>query len=93
MGRFNVTKKDEDMGAFKTPSLRSVALKAPYFHDGSAPTLEAAVRYMAGGGSADPQKSPIMVATGMSDDEIRKVVKYLESLTSTEAWAAPTLPQ
>ena len=92
VGRFNVTKKDEDMSAFKTPSLRSVALKAPYFHDGSAPTLEAAVRYMAGGGGADSKKSPLIVATGLNDDEIRKVVKFLESLTSTETWAAPALP-
>ncbi len=92
VGRFNVTKKDDDLSAFKTPSLRSVALKAPYFHDGSAPNLEAAVRYMASGGGADPKKSPLMVATGMTDDEIRKVVKYLESLTSTETWAAPAIP-
>lgn len=92
VGRFNVTKDVADTSAFKTPSLRSVALKAPFFHDGSAPTLEAAVRYMAGGGGADANKSPIMVATGMTDDEVKKVVKYLESLTSTESWRAPTLP-
>ncbi len=92
VGRFNVTKDVADTSAFKTPSLRSVALKAPFFHDGSAPTLEAAVRYMAGGGGADANKSPIMVATGMTDDEVKKVVKYLESLTSTERWTAPTLP-
>ena len=92
VGRFNVTKDVADTSAFKTPSLRSVALKAPFFHDGSAPTLEAAVRYMAGGGGADPNKSPIMTPTGMNDDEIKKVVKYLESLTSTETWTAPTLP-
>ncbi len=92
VGRFNVTKVAADTSAFKTPSLRSVALKAPFFHDGSAPTLEAAVRYMAGGGGADANKSPIMEATGMTDDEIKKVVKYLESLTSTESWTAPALP-
>jgi cytochrome c peroxidase len=92
VGRFNVTKNEDDMSAFKTPSLRSVALKAPYFHDGSAPTLEAAVRYMAGGGGVDPKKSPIMTPTGMSDAEIKKIVKYLETLTSTEPWTAPSLP-
>ena len=92
VGRFNVTKVDADMSAFKTPSLRSVALKAPYFHDGSMPTLEAAVRYMAGGGGADPKKSPLMTPTGMTDAEIGKVVKFLESLTSTEQWKAPEIP-
>lgn len=42
-GRFMVTGSVEDAGAFKTPSLRNVALTAPYFHDGSAETLEQAV--------------------------------------------------
>lgn len=42
-GRFMVTGSVEDVGAFKTPSLRNVALTAPYFHDGSAETLEQAV--------------------------------------------------
>lgn len=91
-GRFNVTKQAVDMGAFKTPSLRSVALGAPYFHDGSAPTLKAAVRYMADGGKADPNKTPLLKPTGLTDSEIDKIVAFLESLTSTEAWQAPVLP-
>jgi cytochrome c peroxidase len=91
-GRFNVTKKDEDTGAFKTPSLRSVALSGPYFHDGSAATLEQAVRYMAGGGGADPKKSPALVATGLTDAEIGKIVAFLKSLTSDESWTPPRLP-
>src|SRR5205814_1144734 len=45
-GRFNVTKKPEDMYVFKVPSLRNVALTAPYFHNGSAATLEEAVDVM-----------------------------------------------
>ena len=43
LGRYVVTRKPEDIGAFRTPSLRNVARTAPYFHDGSVPTLEAAV--------------------------------------------------
>jgi cytochrome c peroxidase len=43
LGRFVVTKDPNDIGKFKTPSLRNVALTAPYMHDGSVPTLEAAV--------------------------------------------------
>jgi cytochrome c peroxidase len=92
-GRFNVTKDEVDRGAFKTPSLRSVALGAPYFHDGSAATLEAAVRYMAGGGNPDPNKSALLTPAGLSDVEIRQVVAFLETLTSTEAWQAPELPR
>lgn len=93
VGRFNVTKDENDMSAFKTPSLRSVALKAPYFHDGSSATLEAAVRYMSNGGGNDPKKSPVLQPTGMTDEEIKKVVKFLESLTSTEVWVAAAVPK
>ena len=49
-GRANFTKKPEDTGAFKTPTLRDVARSAPYFHDGSAKTLEEAVDIMIAGG-------------------------------------------
>lgn len=45
-GRYAVTGRDSDRHVFKVPSLRNVALTAPYFHDGSAPTLEAAVDVM-----------------------------------------------
>lgn len=47
LGRFNVTAREEDRFVFRVPSLRNVALTAPYFHDGSAATLEDAVRVMA----------------------------------------------
>lgn len=43
LGRFAVTKDPRDIGKFRTPSLRNVALTAPYMHDGSVPTLEAAI--------------------------------------------------
>ena len=46
LGRFNVTKREADKHVFMVPSLRNVELTAPYFHDGSAPTLEAAVEVM-----------------------------------------------
>ncbi len=46
LGRFNVTNKEADRYVFKVPSLRNVALTAPYFHDGNAPNLEEAVRVM-----------------------------------------------
>lgn len=46
MGRFNVTGKSEDMYVFKVPSLRLSTLTAPYFHDGSAETLDEAIRVM-----------------------------------------------
>ena len=91
-GRFNVTRNEADRGAFKTPTLRSIELSGPYFHDGSVASLKEAVRYMASGGKPDPNKTPLMQPTGLTEAEIDKIVAFLVTLTSTEAWVAPTLP-
>jgi cytochrome c peroxidase len=91
-GRFNVTKNEADRGAFKTPGLRSVELSAPYFHDGSAGTLNEAVRYMASGGRDDPHRSPLLKPTGLTEAEIDQIVAFLHTLTSTEGWQQPVLP-
>jgi len=50
LGRFKVTNRPEDTGAFKTPTLRDISKSAPYFHDGSVATLEEAVDLMLAGG-------------------------------------------
>ncbi|UVL05908.1 MULTISPECIES: cytochrome-c peroxidase [Pseudomonas] len=71
LGRFNVTGDEEDRHVFKVPSLRNVAVTAPYFHDGSAPTLEAAVdvmfRYQVG-------RTP-------STDDKALIIQFLKTLT------------
>lgn len=92
VGRAAVSKQPEDTSAFKTPTLRSVAISGPYFHDGSRATLEQAVRYMASGGGADPNKSALLVDTKLSDREIQQLVAFLTSLTSDEPYTAPRLP-
>ncbi|MCI0547779.1 MAG: c-type cytochrome [Candidatus Rokubacteria bacterium] len=92
-GRANVTKDAKDTGAFKTPTLRSVAISAPYFHDASARTLEEAVRYMASGGKPDPNKDPLLRPVSLTDQEIRQITAFLETLTSDEPLVRPTLPQ
>jgi cytochrome c peroxidase len=56
-GRKDVTKKDSDLGKFRTPALREVANTAPYFHDGSVARLENAVAIMADGGKDNPNLS------------------------------------
>ncbi|MEY6433714.1 cytochrome c peroxidase [Thioalkalicoccus limnaeus] len=92
LGRYNVTNNDADRHAFKTPTLRSVARSAPYFHDGSVATLEEAVRYMAAGGGPDPHKSELLVDRELSDEQIAQLVAFLEALTSDEGWEAPAIP-
>lgn len=70
-GRFNVTHREEDRYVFKVPSLRNVALTAPYFHDGSAQTLDSAVRIMA----------RYQLGRVLSDTEAASLVSFLETLT------------
>lgn len=92
LGRNAVTQAVVDTSAFKTPTLRSVGISGPYFHDGSAATLEEAVRYMASGGKPDPNKSPLLTSAGFTDAEVVKVAAFLRSLTSDEPLMKPTLP-
>jgi len=91
-GRFGVTREAADRAAFKTPSLRSVAISGPYFHDGSARTLREAVVLMAEGGKRDRHKSPLLKNANLSSSEVDKVVAFLTSLTSGEPWQRPALP-
>lgn len=62
---------------FKTPSLRQVAQAAPYFHDGSAPTLEAVIDHYNKGEAADPEIQPLK----LTSEEKQALVEFLKSLT------------
>ena len=91
-GRGAISKDAKDNGAFKTPTLRSVALSGPYFHDGSADRLEDAVRYMASGGMSSPNRSPLLENAQLTNAEIGQLVAFLRSLTSEEPAVKPRLP-
>jgi cytochrome c peroxidase len=80
LGRYAVTKSDADKGKFKTPSLRGVALTAPYMHDGSLKTLEDVVRFYSRGGNANPHLDPIIAPLNLSEDEVRDLVEFLKAL-------------
>jgi cytochrome c peroxidase len=90
-GRKKITNSDADFGSFKTPSLRHVAKSAPYFHDGSAATLEEAVRFMAKGGIKNKNLDAKMVDKKLSDDEIKSLVAFLEALTCSGTLQEPKL--
>lgn len=83
MGRYDVTKEDKDKGAFKTPTLRNIALTAPYMHDGSEPTLEAAVEFYDKGGNPNPYLSGEMRPLNLTKEEKQALVEFLKSLTSS----------
>lgn len=80
-------------GQFKTPTLRDVAKTAPYFHDGSVATLKEAVKLMAGGGLANPNKDPLLVDRGLSDAELDQLVAFLGALSGNQKFTPPTVPQ
>jgi cytochrome c peroxidase len=80
-GRFEVTRRDEDRGAFKTPTLRGVARTGPYMHDGSLTTLDDVVRYYSRGGNPNPGLDPALKPLNLSEKDIAAVVAFLEALT------------
>lgn len=79
LGRFVVTRRPSDIGRFKTPSLRNVALTAPYMHDGSAATLEDMVRIELYYRSLERNRPPLVLAL----DEQVDLVEFLKALTGS----------
>jgi cytochrome c peroxidase len=82
LGRFLVSGNVMDIGAFKTPSLRDVELTGPYFHDGSAKTLDDVVRFYVKGGMNNPNRDWQLEPVRLSDQEQADLVAFLKSLTS-----------
>lgn len=71
LGRYNVTGREEDKHVFKVPGLRNVALTAPYFHDGSVSSLEAAVAIM----------GRYQLGRDLAPDDVDAIVAFLHALT------------
>jgi cytochrome c peroxidase len=88
-GLRDVTSRAEDEGAFRTPTLRNIAVTAPYMHDGSLPTLDAVIRkhYAVKGHSAiagkgpNPLRSEFIEGFQINDREVRYLVAFLNTLT------------
>ena len=84
LGRFNQTKAEADKGAFKTPTLRNIAQRAPYMHDGTFPTLKDALAHYIGGGNMNDNLDKEMHALDfLTFDERDDLMAFLESLTGT----------
>ncbi|GIW48499.1 MAG: cytochrome-c peroxidase [Deltaproteobacteria bacterium] len=85
LGRYEITKKEEDRYVFKVPSLRNVTRTYPYFHDGKVWNIKEAVRIM----------GEVQLGITLSEDEVDKIVAFLDSLTGEipkEALEIPVLP-
>lgn len=94
VGRFKVTNKPEDTGAFKTPTLRDIAESAPYFHDGSTATLEEAVDIMLAGGKPNPHLDrKNLEKRNVLPDQRQDLLDFLRALDVDCGLKKPPLPQ
>jgi cytochrome c peroxidase len=80
LGRYNVTRRERDKGAFKTPTLRSVTETAPYMHDGVFKNLEDVIEFKDKGGQPNPHLSPFLKPLGLASEEKADLVAFLKSL-------------
>src|SRR6266436_4731228 len=76
--------------AFKTPTLRSVALRAPYMHNASIATLPDVVRHYERGGFDRPSRSPMLVPVQLTETERLDLVAFMETLTGDDAGSRPS---
>ena len=90
-GLIDLTHVEDDMGRFRAPTLRNIALTAPYMHDGSVPTLEAVVAHYASGGRPGPYRHPRLTGFAISPAEIADLVAFLHSLTDEDVITNPAL--
>jgi cytochrome c peroxidase len=79
-GRFLVTTRETDRGAFKTPTLREVSKRAPYMHDGSMATLREVVELYNRGGEKNPYLDPKMQPLNLTEAEIDAIVAFMQAL-------------
>lgn len=90
------TGKPEDIGKFRTPLLRDLALTAPYFHDGSKATLEEVVDFYNEGGGKNPRLDPHIVPLNLTPEEKKALVTFLREGLRSKVYPQikkPTLPQ
>lgn len=81
VGLAQLTEQDEDVGKFITPTLRNVALTAPYMHAGQMQTLREVVEHYNAGGQPNPNTDPLVRPLGLTDAEVNDLLAFLESLT------------
>ena len=88
-GRYSITLNPNDMGKFKTPSLRNIEKTKPYMHNGSIGSLESVLNHYASGVKQSATLDPLLQQNGqlgipMTEDEKGKIILFLKTLTDTE---------
>ncbi len=94
LGRGKITGVEAENGAFKTPTLRGVATHPPYFHDGSASTLAAAMDFMLAGGYriGNPQIDPLLKPASVTSEERAALLEFLKALSPDRPFERPSVP-
>lgn len=85
VGRYKVSKDPDDIGAFKTPTLREISRTAPYMHDGRFATLEDVIEFYDKGGIQNPHLSNLMIPLNLTAQEKADLVVYMRPLNG-EGW-------
>jgi cytochrome c peroxidase len=85
LGRFEVTKVENDKGAFKAPTLREISRTAPYMHDGRFKALEEVVDFYNKGGIKNPYQDALIIPLELTEEEKKEVVAFLQTLNG-EGW-------
>ncbi|HEX4459777.1 MAG TPA: di-heme enzyme, partial [Polyangia bacterium] len=101
-GLYGFTLFENDMGKFRVPTLRNIMLTAPYFHDGSAATIDDVIdsyahggrlipagQPYAGDGSTSPHRDPLVKGFTLSDDERADLKAFLSALTDDDLITNP----
>jgi cytochrome c peroxidase len=83
-GRYILTGLQEDIGRFKTPTLRNVELTKPYMHDGSISSLEEVIAHYESGGMNHVNQSAILKGFTLTETERDELIEFLNSLTDYE---------
>ena len=96
LGHYEISQDPQDRWKYKTPSLRNIALTAPYMHNGSISTLEGIVRFYNQGGAINENLDKLINPLHLTNVEINNLVEFLKSLTGSnvnqlvsDAFAAP----
>lgn len=92
LGRYIVSKQEEEKGAFKTPTLRDIEHTGPYMHDGSLKTLEEVVDHYDKGGKKNPWLNERMKPLKLTAQEKQDLVAFMKAL-SGEGWQDKTAPK
>lgn len=88
-GRMRLTEREVDRAIFKVPTLRNIAVTAPYMHNGSINTLEEVIKHYESGGHPHPGKGKEIVPFNLTNEQRSNLIRFLEALTDEEFLTNP----